>query len=74
MVDPDDPKTEKPVKFASAHDLRRSCAENLIDAGVPIPGDWPDPLRVQEKGKPDAGAIPLGAKPLKVGRHGRLSF
>jgi integrase len=36
VVDPGDPKTEKPAKFASAHDLRRSCAENLIVAGVPI--------------------------------------
>ena len=24
----------KPPKYASAHDLRRSCAERLIDAGV----------------------------------------
>jgi integrase len=25
----------KPIKYASAHDLRRSCAERLLDAGVP---------------------------------------
>ena len=25
----------KPVKYVSAHDLRRSCAERLQDAGVP---------------------------------------
>ncbi|WP_246133879.1 site-specific integrase [Lacipirellula limnantheis] len=26
---------EKPSKFASAHDLRRSCADQLVAAGVP---------------------------------------
>jgi integrase len=26
---------DKPAKYASAHDLRRSCAERLISAGVP---------------------------------------
>jgi integrase len=25
----------RPTKYASAHDLRRSCAERLLDAGVP---------------------------------------
>ncbi len=35
IVDPGDKRTEKPVKYASAHDLRRSCAERLQDAGVP---------------------------------------
>ena len=35
VVDPGNPKTSKPAKFASAHDLRRSCSERLLDAGVP---------------------------------------
>jgi integrase len=30
-------KGETPAKYASAHDLRRSCAERLLDAGVPMP-------------------------------------
>ncbi len=30
-----DPTTKKPAKYASAHDLRRSCGERLLDAGVP---------------------------------------
>jgi len=36
VVDPGDPTTGKPVKYASGHDLRRSCAERLLDAGVPV--------------------------------------
>ena len=35
VVDPGNQKTGKPAKFASAHDLRRSCSERLLDAGVP---------------------------------------
>ena len=35
VVDPENVKTGKPAKFASAHDLRRSCSERLLDAGVP---------------------------------------
>ena len=35
VVHPGDKKTGRPQKFASAHDLRRSCAERLIDADVP---------------------------------------
>ena len=35
VVDPGNPAKEKPPKYASAHDLRRSCAERLLDAGVP---------------------------------------
>jgi len=35
VVVPADPTRDKPAKYASAHDLRRSCAERLLDAGVP---------------------------------------
>ena len=35
VVDPGNPSKEKPPKYASSHDLRRSCAERLLDAGVP---------------------------------------
>lgn len=34
-VEPADPKTGRPTKYASAHDLRRSCGERLRNAGVP---------------------------------------
>jgi hypothetical protein len=40
-----------------------------IDAGAPIPAEWLDPLRAEDRGKPDIGALPAGAKPLRVGRY-----
>lgn len=35
VVEAADKKTGRPVKYASAHDLRRSCGERLRNAGVP---------------------------------------
>ena len=63
-----DPKFVRPGKFQLQAD------SPAIDAGEAIPEDWPDPLRDQEKGKPDAGAIPAGSEPLKVGPFGRYEF
>jgi hypothetical protein len=48
-------------------DLRLQPNSPAIDAGVEIPKDWPDPLRDQDRGKPDIGALPLGAQPFQVG-------
>ncbi|MBL8829432.1 MAG: hypothetical protein JNM18_20780 [Planctomycetaceae bacterium] len=33
-----------------------------IDAGVPIPSEWPDVLREQDRGQPDLGALPRGVE------------
>ncbi|MFT5527766.1 MAG: hypothetical protein ACI9HK_005751 [Pirellulaceae bacterium] len=68
-----DPNFAKPGNFQLPND----CP--AIDAGVPLPNDWFDPLRKSEDGKPedgkpDAGAIPAGSKGLQIGRNGRLSF
>jgi hypothetical protein len=38
-----------------------------IDSGVKIPGDWPDPLRGHDRGAPDLGCLPLGAKMFATG-------
>jgi hypothetical protein len=38
-----------------------------VDAGVKMPAEWPDSLRAADKGKPDIGALPLGAPMLRVG-------
>src|SRR4051812_17823994 len=35
VVEPADERTGRPIQFATAHDLRRSCGERLREAGVP---------------------------------------
>lgn len=35
IVEPADERTGRPTKYATAHDLRRSCGERLRNAGVP---------------------------------------
>jgi hypothetical protein len=48
-------------------DLRLQKGSPAIDAGVELPGDWPDPVRTQDQRKPDVGAFPFGVGPLKIG-------
>jgi hypothetical protein len=35
VVEPADARTGRPTKYASAHDLRRSCGDRLRNAGIP---------------------------------------
>lgn len=56
-----DPK----LRSLSANDFRLSPGSPAIGAGIQVPLEWFDPLR--KPGKPDIGAIPFGAEPLKVG-------
>ena len=35
MVEQADERTGRPIKHATAHDMRRSCGERLREAGVP---------------------------------------
>lgn len=44
-----------------------------VDAGVPLPIDWPDPLRDSDPARPDIGAVPVGVQPWSIGIRGRLS-
>ncbi len=48
-------------------DLRLRPDSPAVDAGVALPADWPDPLRSRDRGKPDVGALPLGAEPFQAG-------
>jgi hypothetical protein len=43
-----------------------------VDSGIAVPAEWPDPLRIADKGTPDIGALPLGAEPWGVGVDGRI--
>lgn len=54
-------------------DLRVKPGSPALKAGVPIPAEWPDPLRPAEDGaRPDIGAYREGDEPLKVGVDGRV--
>jgi hypothetical protein len=41
-------------------DVHLRAGSPAIDAGSPIPQEWPDPLRDLDAGAPDIGAIPYG--------------
>lgn len=55
-------------------DLRPEKGSPAVDAGVALPGNWPDPLRDQDRGKPDVGVLPIDAKAWRVGVRGRLTM
>jgi hypothetical protein len=52
-------------------DLRLKDDSPARKAGIVLPKDWLDPQRPKEDAKPDIGAIPFGAEPLRVGIDGR---
>lgn len=47
------------------YDVHLAKGSPLIDAGVAIPVDWPDPAREHDAGRPDIGAFPFGKAVLK---------
>jgi hypothetical protein len=55
-------------------DLRLREDSPAFDMGIELPDGWPDPLRRQDAGKPDAGALPKGGRPWHVGARGRLTM
>jgi hypothetical protein len=70
-----DPKFVKlPADETQPADLRLQEGSPAINAGQPIPRDWPDPLRDADKGGPDSGALPHGVEAWGVGVDGRISL
>jgi hypothetical protein len=67
-----DPQFVRLTADRSATDLRLAGGSPAIDAGVSVPGAWPDPLRELDSGKPDSGALPVGSEPWGVGVDGRV--
>jgi hypothetical protein len=61
------------ANWQAALDCRLRPDSTALNAGVPIPDDWPDPLRAVDRGKPDIGAIPAGVGPWRIGARGRLT-
>jgi hypothetical protein len=59
-------------KFTSLDNLRLQSGSPAINAGQPIPAEWPDPIRASDKDVPDSGALPLDAEPWGVGIDGRV--
>lgn len=55
-------------------DLRLHPDSPARDAGVTVRQELADPLRPQDTGPPDVGAIPAGSKPWRVGVQGRLNI
>jgi len=55
-------------------DLRLRADSPAVNAGIPIPKDWPDPVRQQDRGRPDIGALPRDIEPWGIGVDGRLSL
>ncbi len=60
------------TNLTSPADLRLQPGSAAINAGQPVPAEWPDPLRAADKDAPDSGALPLGAQPWGVGVEGRI--
>jgi hypothetical protein len=67
-----DPKFVSLPIDGSLVDLRLQPGSPAINAGFPVPPEWPDPLREADAGQPDIGALPLGAQPWGVGVDGRI--
>ncbi len=56
-----------PPDWRKALDVRLQADSPAVDAGITLPANWPDPMRAQDKGRPDLGAVPLGNEWWKVG-------
>jgi hypothetical protein len=52
---------------AGQSDYSLRTGSPAIDAGAKLPVEWPDPLREQDRGAPDIGFLPAGAKMFSVG-------
>lgn len=63
-----------PADARKPADLRLQPDSPAIDAGVILSAEWPDPLRDQDTGRPDSGALPSGIEPWSIGVDGRRSL
>ena len=53
-------------------DVRPGTASAAVEAGVRLDENWPDPLRSEDPGVPDCGAVPAGGELWRIGQRGRL--
>ena len=67
-----DPQFTQAIADAEAkNDYRLKPSSPALNAGVPLPNDWPDPLKAVDKIKPDPGWLPAGAPTPTAGRAGK---
>jgi hypothetical protein len=70
-----DPKFVKlAADWRTPMDLRLRPDSPTVDAGVGVPETWPDPVKMDDRGRPDIGALPQGARVWRVGVRGRLTM
>ena len=63
-----DPKFRQlPADWKQPLDVRPLSKSPAIDAGKELPKNWPDPLRSDDTGGPDIGAIPAGVEMWRIG-------
>lgn len=68
-----DPKFVSPTLAAGqTPDLRLQLDSPAINTGLPVPAEWPDPLRSADLDLPDVGALPQGVPTWNVGVDGRV--
>lgn len=68
-----DPKFVNPTLAAGqTPDLRLQPDSPAINTGLPVPAEWPDPLRAADLDSPDIGALPHGVPTWSVGVDGRI--
>jgi len=60
------------VDWRTAIDLGLKPGSPAVNSGAPVPSDWFDPLRGSDADAPDAGAMPLGSRPWRIGVRGRM--
>ncbi len=60
------------IKLAD-NDYRLREDSPAAGSGVVLPRGWSDPLRPGDGARPDIGALPRGAEPLRVGIRGRIT-
>ncbi|WP_425615671.1 right-handed parallel beta-helix repeat-containing protein [Anatilimnocola sp. NA78] len=55
-------------------DLRLTAESPAVNSGVEVPKAWGTSEPVKDAGRPDRGALPLGAEPTAVGVQGRWNI
>ncbi|MCA9115174.1 MAG: hypothetical protein KDA79_08805 [Planctomycetaceae bacterium] len=64
-----DPQFVRAEAEGANNDYSLKQGSPALNSGVTVPEDWPDPLRGEDAGQPDVGAVPGGGAFPSVGRQ-----